>query len=120
MISNRIFPRRLGAGGDYADLYFEYLATSQLSIDESIVKSAVQGVSLGVGVRVISGERTGYAYSDDLSPGKDPQSGSRGGLHRQRPIQGGQDGIRRSARARSLSGGHRAERNQPGRSAWNW
>src|SRR5277367_1985763 len=60
----------LAAGGDYADLYFEYLATSQLSIDESIVKSAVQGVSLGVGVRVISGERTGYAYSDDLSPEK--------------------------------------------------
>src|ERR1700729_3549866 len=58
----------LRAGGDYADLYFEYLTTSQLSIDESIVKSAVQGVSLGVGVRVISGERTGYAYSDDLSP----------------------------------------------------
>jgi TldD protein len=60
----------LSGGGDYADLYFEYLATSQLSIDESIVKSAVQGVSLGVGVRVISGERTGYAYSDDLSPEK--------------------------------------------------
>src|ERR1700722_6450181 len=60
----------LGAGGDYADLYFEYLATSQLSIDESIVKSAVQGVSLGVGVRVIWGERTGYAYSDDLNPEK--------------------------------------------------
>ena len=58
----------LSAGGDYADLYFEYLATSSLSIDESIVKSAVQGVSLGVGVRVIAGERTGYAYSDDLSP----------------------------------------------------
>src|ERR1700690_372067 len=60
----------LAAGGDYADLYFEYLATSNLSIDESIVKSAVQGVSLGVGVRVIAGERTGYAYSDDLSPEK--------------------------------------------------
>jgi TldD protein len=60
----------LAAGGEYADLYFEYLASSQLSIDESIVKSAVQGVSLGVGVRVISGERTGYAYSDDLSPEK--------------------------------------------------
>src|ERR1700755_3063532 len=60
----------LSAGGDYADLYFEYLATSNLSIDESIVKSAVQGVSLGVGVRVIAGERTGYAYSGDLSPEK--------------------------------------------------
>ena len=60
----------LSQGGDYADLYFEYLATSSISIDESIVKSAAQGVSLGVGVRVISGERTGYAYSDDLSPEK--------------------------------------------------
>src|ERR1700735_5639958 len=60
----------LSAGGDYADLYFEYLSTSNISIDESIVKSAVQGVSLGVGVRVISGERTGYAYSGDLSADK--------------------------------------------------
>ena len=58
----------LSQGGDYADLYFEYMQTSSISIDESIVKSASQGVSLGVGVRVISGERTGYAYSDDLSP----------------------------------------------------
>jgi TldD protein len=60
----------LNRGGDYADLYFEYIATSSISIDESIVKSATQGVSLGVGVRVIAGERTGYAYSDDLSPEK--------------------------------------------------
>ncbi len=60
----------LSAGGDYADLYFEYLATSSIGIDEGIVKSATQGVTLGVGVRVIAGERTGYAYSDDLSPEK--------------------------------------------------
>jgi TldD protein len=60
----------LSQGGDYADIYFEYLATSTISMDESIVKAATQGVSLGVGVRVIAGERTGYAYSDDLSPEK--------------------------------------------------
>lgn len=60
----------LSRGGDYADLYFEYLATSSISVDESIIKSATQGVSMGVGVRVIAGERTGYAYSDDLSPEK--------------------------------------------------
>src|SRR5579862_9430071 len=60
----------LSQGGSYADLYFEYLSTSAISIDESIVKSASQGVSVGVGVRVIAGERTGYAYSDDLSPEK--------------------------------------------------
>ena len=60
----------LSQGGDYADLYFEHLLTSSISIDESIVKSAAQGVSMGVGVRVISGERTGYAYSNDLAPEK--------------------------------------------------
>jgi TldD protein len=60
----------LSAGGEYADLYFEYLATTSIGVDEGIVKSATEGVSLGVGVRVIAGERTGYAYSDDLSPEK--------------------------------------------------
>src|SRR5690349_11570438 len=60
----------LSQGGDYADLYFEYLLTSSISIDESMVKSAAQGVAVGVGIRVISGERTGYAYSDDLEPEK--------------------------------------------------
>jgi TldD protein len=60
----------LSQGGDYADLYFEHLLASSIGIDESIVKSAMQGVSMGVGVRVISGERTGYAYTDDLAPEK--------------------------------------------------
>jgi len=60
----------LAEGGDYADLYFEYQATSSIGMDEGIVKSAAQGVSMGVGVRVIAGERTGYGYSDDLEPEK--------------------------------------------------
>ena len=60
----------LSAGGEYADLYFEYRATSSISLDESLVKGATQGVSVGCGVLVIAGERTGYAYTDDLSPEK--------------------------------------------------
>jgi TldD protein len=60
----------LSAGGDYADLYFEYLTSTSISVDESIVKSATQGISAGCGVRVVAGERTGYAYTDDLSPAK--------------------------------------------------
>ncbi len=36
-------------------------------VDESMVKSASQGISAGCGIRVVSGERTGYAYTDDLS-----------------------------------------------------
>src|SRR5579864_5531501 len=66
----RYLGEALSAGGDYADLYFEYLTTTSLSVDESMVKSAAQGISAGCGVRVISGERTGYAYTDDLAPAK--------------------------------------------------
>ncbi len=58
----------LSAGGDYADLYFEHHYSSGITVDESLVKSATQGISAGCGVRVISGERTGYAYTDDLAP----------------------------------------------------
>jgi TldD protein len=47
----------LSHGGDYADLYFEYLLTSSISIDESIVKSAAQGVNMGVGVRATTSRR---------------------------------------------------------------
>ncbi|HZQ91510.1 MAG TPA: metalloprotease TldD [Terriglobales bacterium] len=60
----------LSAGGEYADLYFEHLTSTGLTIDESMVKSATQGISAGCGVRVIAGERTGYAYTDDLAPEK--------------------------------------------------
>jgi TldD protein len=66
----RYLSEALSAGGDYADLYFEYLITTSISMDESIVKSATQGTSVGIGIRVIAGERTGYAYSDDLAPEK--------------------------------------------------
>src|SRR5499427_10434156 len=57
----------LSRGGDYADLFFEYRINHSIVLEEQIIKSATKGVSLGVGVRVISGEKTGYAYSDDLN-----------------------------------------------------
>jgi TldD protein len=66
----RYLAAALSAGGEYADLYFEYLTTSSVNVDESLIKSASQGISAGCGVRVISGERTGYAYTDDLAPEK--------------------------------------------------
>src|ERR671939_774627 len=66
----RYLAAALSAGGDYADLYFEYLSSTSLMVDESMVKSASQGISAGCGVRVVAGERTGYAYTDDLSPAR--------------------------------------------------
>src|SRR5215813_4983159 len=57
----------LSRGGDHSDLYFEYRINHSIVLEEQIIKSATKSVSLGVGVRVISGEKTGYAYSDDLN-----------------------------------------------------
>jgi len=52
---------------DYADLYFESTIAESVSLEEGIVKRAVKSVGQGVGVRALAGEKTGFAYSDDLS-----------------------------------------------------
>src|SRR5512139_131151 len=57
----------LSRGGTFADLYFEHETTSSLLLEEGIIRTASAGVTCGLGVRVVSGERTGYAYTDDLS-----------------------------------------------------
>jgi TldD protein len=57
----------LARGGDYADLYFEYRTSNSVGVEEQIVKSATKSISQGVGVRVIAGEKTGYAYSDEIA-----------------------------------------------------
>src|SRR5690349_8927858 len=56
----------LSKGGEYADLYFEYNVLNNLGLEEQIIKSANRAVKQGVGVRVISGERTGFAYCDEI------------------------------------------------------
>src|SRR4051812_34191825 len=66
----RYLAEALSAGGDYAEVYFEHATSTSISVDESLVKSASQGISAGCGVRVVSGERTGYAYTDNLAPEK--------------------------------------------------
>ncbi len=52
---------------DYADLYFEYCQSESVSMEEGIVKRATKSVGQGVGVRATAGEKTGFAYSDELT-----------------------------------------------------
>jgi TldD protein len=63
--------RTLGAAlerkADYADLYFEYRSAEGLSLEDSIVNRTSKSLSHGVGVRVCAEERTGYAYSDEVT-----------------------------------------------------
>jgi TldD protein len=52
---------------DYADLYFQYVRSEGWSLEEGIVKSGSFNIEQGVGVRAVSGERTAFAFSDDIS-----------------------------------------------------
>jgi TldD protein len=57
----------LARRADYGDLYFEFRTTSAVALEDGLVKKASKDVSQGVGVRVLAGEKTGYAYSDDVT-----------------------------------------------------
>jgi TldD protein len=52
---------------DYADLYFEYRSVEGLGLEESMVNHTSKSISHGVGVRVCAEDRTGYAYSDEVT-----------------------------------------------------
>src|SRR5689334_7673066 len=51
---------------DYADLYFQTTRSESWSLEEGMVKAGSFNIDRGVGVRAISGERTAFAYADDL------------------------------------------------------
>ena len=52
---------------DQADLYFQYLRSESWSLEEGIVKSGSFSIEQGVGVRALAGEKTAFAYSDEIS-----------------------------------------------------
>ena len=52
---------------DYADLYFESVVSESVSMEEGLVKRATKNISQGVGVRATAGEKTGFAYSDEVT-----------------------------------------------------
>jgi TldD protein len=64
---DRIVGVALGRGGDFADIYFEHRVSNSVGLEEGIVKSASKSISQGVGIRVIAGEKTGYAYTDEIT-----------------------------------------------------
>jgi len=56
----------MARGADDADLYFQYSRAESWSLDEGIVKAGSFGIDQGFGARAVSGEKTAYAYSDDI------------------------------------------------------
>ena len=63
----RVFAEMMAHRLDYADLYFQYSRAESWSLEEGIVKSGSFSIDQGVGVRAVSGEKTAFAYSDDIS-----------------------------------------------------
>ncbi len=63
----KIFASMMAHQLDYADLYFQYSRAESWSLEEGIVKSGSFNIDQGVGVRAVSGEKTAFAYSDDIS-----------------------------------------------------
>ena len=63
-----ILGEALSRGGDHADLFFEVRRTSIVQVEDDIVRSATAGRIAGVGVRVLAGERTGFAFTESRTP----------------------------------------------------
>lgn len=65
---NNVLAAALEKGGDYADLYFEHSFRNQIGLQDGAVNRASSNIDFGMGVRVLSGDRTGYAYIENLLP----------------------------------------------------
>lgn len=69
-VLKRVIQKALEKGGEFADVYLESRISREILMEESKFKSAVFGISQGAGVRVISGDKTGFAYTDDITEEK--------------------------------------------------
>lgn len=69
-ILDRIIKKAIEKGGEFAEVYLEKRISRSILMEESKFKSAVFGISQGAGVRVISGDKTGYAYTDEIAEDK--------------------------------------------------
>jgi TldD protein len=66
----KLLSAALQKGGEFAEVYVEYNVSNSIGLDENKIRAATRGVDMGVGIRVLQGEKTGYAHTDDLSPEK--------------------------------------------------
>ena len=62
----RVMAAAMDRGADYADLYFQHSAGNSVLLEDGIISRASSHVDRGVGIRVVVGDQTGYAYSEDI------------------------------------------------------
>jgi TldD protein len=64
----KVIRTAMSKGGDYADLYFEHTLNNYSNLEDSKVNQASSNVSYGVGIRVLKGDQTGYAFTEVITP----------------------------------------------------
>ncbi len=64
---NKVIAEALSKGGDFAEVYLENRTSRNIVMEESKFKSGLYGISQGAGVRVVAGNKTGYAFTDDIN-----------------------------------------------------
>src|SRR5688572_23780085 len=63
---DRVFGEVLRSSIDFADLYFQLAREESWALEDGIVKDGTASIEQGVGVRALAGEKTGFAYSDEI------------------------------------------------------
>lgn len=67
---SRVLKKALEKGGDFSEIYIESRVSKQIVMEESMFRSGLYGISQGAGVRVVCGNKTGYAYTDEITEEK--------------------------------------------------
>ena len=63
----KVLTAALEKGGDYADLFFEHSYRNNIGLQDGAVNRASSNIDFGMGVRVLAGDQTGYAYVDNVT-----------------------------------------------------
>ena len=66
-VLDKVIAKALAQGGEFADVYLENRISRQIIMEESLFRSGLYGIAQGAGVRVISGDKTGFAYTDEIT-----------------------------------------------------
>ena len=62
----KVIATAMSKGGDYADLFFEHKTSNSLGLEDGKVNRAYSNIDFGVGIRVLKGDQTGFAYSENV------------------------------------------------------
>jgi TldD protein len=67
-VINEVMAAALAKGGDYCDIFFQHGISTAIVLEDDVVSRAYTGVELGAGIRVLEGDRTGFSFTEEITP----------------------------------------------------